>query len=137
MKELLVILFLIKIKKVLKFMNDLINKIPDFLRKFLSISGILACLSVKKRVINFRPLRRQGRNINPPGECLAYLVSKATRAVCKQQFWVPEHQKCQNTYFFYRKVVYMKLYMKWPKMKKVLVYNVQDHKKFHKKVPYI
>ena len=36
--------------------------------------------------------------------------------------------------FFYKKVVYKKVYIKWPKIKKVLIYNIQDPKKFHKKV---
>ena len=36
--------------------------------------------------------------------------------------------------FFYKKVVYKKVYIKWPKIKKVPIYNIQDPKKVHKKV---
>ena len=36
--------------------------------------------------------------------------------------------------FFYKKVVYKKVYIKWPKIKKVLIYNIQHPKEFHKKV---
>ena len=45
-------------------------------------------------------------------------------------------QESQDTRFFiYKKVVYKKVYnIKWLKIKKLLIYNIQDSKKFHKKV---
>ena len=47
-----------------------------------------------------------------------------------------EKRGAENTRFFLsKKVVYKKVYIDWPKIKKVLIYNIQYPKKVHQNVP--